>query len=890
MCCINIRKAIYIFAIAAVSMQLFGCGGGGGSGDVEPDPLVYTGNTNAAAITTNNAAVLVNNIVVGSYITGTIGEPAAVSTAPPESIGLVNMAFNLRNKLYMTHKPEASIQQSYSVVTAVDVNETLSCTNGGSMHFSGNLNNDGTGILNIDFDNCREDNDTIDGLVRFQIDEFDMWYLEPTDATMSFSILTIIGPTYSYSASGSLRIELEIASNIEQMTINMVTKDNFTSSMMKQENLVLVLTYDNIFFPTYYSMIQTGRVYDFEHGYVDVTTPEALLYSNTLIEYPDQGGQLLLSGAVDSKIKMIAASIQKVRIEIDAEGNDSFDEYMVYYWTDIGGEIAPNEPPDVSSIVIHPDNPYTTDSLIIDISMVKDPDADPLNYSFTWYKNGVTIAAQTSSTLPDDQYIKGDVINVEVMVSDGALAASITDTVTILNSPPVVNAGTDMNITFADEPQLEGGMSDADNDSLASTWSIISQPFDGNAIFSDNSVLDPFISYTGQDDYMFELSVSDGESTSTDTVNITVDPMPLFNPYVTIDLPSSTESAAIGDVNDDGFNDVVVTTSYAFDPDNDSHIFVLLQDASGNLGSPIKYSVGLLPTQYQIKSTAIADMNNDGKDDVVISYENGVGVMLQNAQGSLNPIAVYTSNHLSFSNTYKVVAADLNGDGLNDIASIDWGSQSEDVDIFLQNNSAILNPPVSYTAPHGGYDDLAYGDVNGDNLNDIVVMSGQGYLTDNLSILIQQSDNTFGAAVTFDLGFDENSNAVGVGDVNGDNLDDVVLAYGGNKPSSNIAIFYQNAGGTLNTPISLLSYDSPGAVEIADINGDGRKDIAVGHPGWHAVGIYLQKPDGMLMGEQRFPFSYSNTNTHRMAVGDINGDGLTDIVEADGVGISILYQ
>ena len=883
---LSIRKAIYIFTIAAISVQLFGCGGS----DVELDPLVYTGNTNAATITTSNAAILVNNIFAGNYIAGTIDGPNAVSVAPLESIGLVNLAFHLRNKFYTAYKLEASIQQNYSVVAAIDVNETLSCTNGGSMYFSGNLNNDGTGILNINFDNCREESDTINGQVSFQIDVFDMGYLEPTDATMSFSRLTIVGPTYSYTSSGSLHIELDIASNIEQMTINMVTKDNFTNSMLNQENLVLVITYDNIFFPTYYSMTLTGRVYDSVHGYVDVTTSEALVYSDTLIEYPDQGGQLLLTGAANSKVKIIAASTQKVRIEIDAEGNDIFDEYRVYYWTDIGGEIAPNEPPDVSSIVIQPDNPYTTDSLTVNISMVKDLDADPLNYSFMWYKNGAAITAQTSITLPADQHIKGDAINVEVTVSDGTLTAIKTDTVTILNSPPVVDAGADTILTFGEEPNLNGIVFDADNDSLAYTWSIVSQPFDGKASLSDPSVLNPIFTYSGQDDYIFELSVSDDESTTADRVNITIDAMPLFNPYITVSVPSRTEAAAIGDVNGDGLNDVVVTTSYDFDPDNDTHLFVLLQDEFGNLGAPTKYFVDLQPTQYQIQSTAIADVNDDSKDDVIISHENGVGVMIQNAQGSLDPITVYASNHLSFTNTYKVLAADFNGDGLNDIASIDWGTQSEDVDIFLQNNSAAFDSPVSYSAPHGGYDDLAYGDVNGDNLNDIVVMSGQGYANDNLSILLQQTDNTFAASVSYDLGWDVNSNAVGVGDVNGDNLDDVVLAYGGNKPSSNIAIFYQNAGGTLDAPISLLAYDSPSTVKITDINGDGRKDIVVGHSGWHAVGIYLQNPDGTLMGEQRFPFTYSTNNPHRMAVGDINGDGQNDIVDASGSGITILYQ
>ena len=869
-------------------LSIIGSGGGGGNG--APEPLIYTGNTNAAVITADNAPILVNNIIGGSNIAGSIEEPSAVTSAPTESNGFVNLVFALDNRLHTALERRSATQKSNSIVAVIQINESVPCTNGGSIHYSGTLNDDGTGPLTMDFDNCREDNETVDGMVNVQINVFDIFYLEPTDATMNFPRLTITGPTYSYTASGSIHLKLQIASNTEHMTINMVSKDNFTNSMMKHENYVLVTTYDNYFSPTFYSMTQTGRVYDSVHGYVDVTTSEALYYSNILNEYPDPGGRLLLIGAADSKAMVIAASTLKVRIEIDAEGNDNFDEHSVYYWTDIGGELAPNEPPDVSTIVIQPDNSYTTDNLSVNTSMVSDPDADPLDYTYVWLKNGMVISDQTSSTLPADQHVKGDVISVDVSVSDGSLTANKTDSVTILNSPPVVNAGSDIALVFGDEPTLGGSAFDADNDSLTYTWSVISQPFDGNATLSDIYILAPVFTYTGQDQYTFELSVNDGESTSTDTVNITIEPMPLFDPYITIAIPSQTEAAVIGDVNNDGRSDVVVTTSYSLDPNNDSSVFVLLQDEFGDLGTPVRYSAGLQPTQYQIKSIGIADLNNDDRDDVTISYENGVGVMLQNEQGTLDPITVYASNHMSFTNTYKIMAADFNGDGLNDIASIDWGTQSEDVDIFLQNNSGTLNSPISYTAPHGGYDDLAYGDVNNDGLNDIVVMSGQGYAIDNISILLQQVDNTFGAAVPYDLGEDINSNAVGVGDVNGDGLDDVVLAYGGNKPSSNIAIFYQNSGGTLDAPISILSYDSPSAVDIIDVNGDGRKDIIIGHSGWLAVGIYLQKPDGTLMGEQRYPSTYSTYNPHRMAVGDIDGDGQNDIVDASGSGITVLYH
>jgi hypothetical protein len=891
----NLKTRLTVFFFALITLTITGCGGGGGGGGGDgdgdggddPDPVLYNGNANATAITSSNAATHVNNIMGLRNFTGLANSSRITQSTPPEHISLIKLSHHLRDRMQTTFEKEPVLQKK---ILAQQVNDKEPCAQGGHTAISGAINNDGTGFLSVDFVNCQENSVTMHGKTDFQIDAFDMAYLLPTDATMSFPRLNIRGSTFNYDATGSMRIESVLYSNIEQMTINMVVKNNASGSTMKVDNWVMTLAYDDIFMPSTFSTTLTGRVFDSVEGYVDVTTPEPLHYSGVFIEYPDMAGQLLLSGAGDLKAKMIVASAQKVRIEADTTGDDTFDQYSVYHWIDIGGAAAPNESPDVSSIVIEPNNPFTTDNLTVNVAMVTDTDADPLSYSYLWRKNGTKITAQTSAILPADQHVKGDIIEVEVTVSDGQLASSNTDTVTIENTLPNIDAGAPVSLIFGDEPTLNGSALDADNDQLSYAWSVLSQPFSGNATFSDMNALSLVFSCSEQGSYSLQLEVDDGQGISTDMVTVTVEPMPLFNPYVAVDVPSYTEATTIGDVNNDGLNDVVLTTSSFSDPDNSARVFVLLQDASGNLSTPINYFAGLQPTHYQINSTAIADMNNDGMNDVIISYENGIGVMLQNVSGTLDPVTIYASNHSSFSNSIKVVVADFNGDGLNDAASIDWGTQSDDVDVYLQNNSGTLNSPVSYPAPHTGYDDLAYGDVNGDGLNDIIVMSGQSN-SGHLSILLQQINNTFGAAVVYDLGKNDSANAVGVGDINGDNLDDVVLAYGGNRGSSYIALYYQNAGGTLDAPIHFPSYDIPGAVEIMDINSDGRKDIIVGHDGWSATSIYIQKPDGTLMGEQRYPFVYSSSNPHRMAVGDINADGQNDIVEANGTaGIAILYH
>lgn len=360
----------------------------------------------------------------------------------------------------------------------------------------------------------------------------------------------------------------------------------------------------------------------------------------------------------------------------------------------------------------------------------------------------------------------------------------------------------------------------------------------------------------------------------------------IFSPYTSIYVGSWPESVAIGDVNSDGRNDVVLATSSYFDEQNDYQIFVFLQEKTGNLSSPVKYSAG------NGESVDIADINDDGKNDVVVTASNAIGVFLQNVNGALDPMIIYPSNHSSHSNTYKVRTGDFNNDGLIDVVSIDWGTQSHNVDVYLQNDNNKLNEPVSYVIKHGGYDDLEVEDVNNDGLTDIIVMSGQSYVYDNIGILLQNSSGTFDSPVYYDTGINRNTSGVAVGDIDDDSLQDIIVTYGGNRPSSFIAAFLQNDSGKLEPCVSYSSYDCPESVEIADVNHDGRNDVIVLHGGWNKMGVYLQGLEGTLNDEMLYQIPYaSHYNPHGLAIGDINGDGSNDIAIADyNHGLVLLYN
>ncbi|MGB7931203.1 MAG: hypothetical protein WCH04_03110, partial [Gammaproteobacteria bacterium] len=399
------------------------------------DALVYCGNTGPAVITADNALELVSD-VIGSGDTGPVLSTASVSgtrndsTAGVPAQGMGKFAQRLARQLFNsalysdantdTSPVVTSQAESPSVQAAsISINETDSCDSG-TLTLKGKLSNEGIGVLNLVFNECLLDGDIFDGGGQLSINAFDIGYLTFTDAVMEFERLSSSGVSGDAVLSGTMRDQLDMASNTETLTLDLVMEDVTASRVFKTEGLVVATVYDNWMYPSSYSETISGRFYDSVYGYVDVVTLQPLAFATMLQAFPDQGGSLQLTGAGDSTIRFTVLSATTASLAVDTDG-DGVAEYANIINTDVinGDTGVPAAPVAAGG----DDQVAGTDTaVLLDSSGSFDPNGDLLSYSWEVISEPVAGAGTfTSPQYPVTEFSGSEpgIYLIKVTASDG---------------------------------------------------------------------------------------------------------------------------------------------------------------------------------------------------------------------------------------------------------------------------------------------------------------------------------------------------------------------------------------------------------------------------------------------------------------------------------------
>ncbi|HVM87612.1 MAG TPA: FG-GAP-like repeat-containing protein [Puia sp.] len=294
--------------------------------------------------------------------------------------------------------------------------------------------------------------------------------------------------------------------------------------------------------------------------------------------------------------------------------------------------------------------------------------------------------------------------------------------------------------------------------------------------------------------------------------------------------------------------------------------------------------------------SSAGDVNGDGYTDVIVgsAAAHSAYVYLGSASGLSSSAATTISVGSGNFGTSVAGAGDVNGDGYGDIIVGEPGTLSGNAYVYLGSSSGLGASPspsitLSGTGPFG-VSVASAGDVDGDGLSDIII--GNAFGTAN--VYSHYSSGAFTVIKTLvGTGTYFGSSVAGAGDVNADGYSDVIVG----NASGNVFVYEGSASGVSTTAAVTLA--EPGAgpnygfsvANAADVNGDGYSDIIVGDNGGH---VYIYEGQSASPGlSSTAATTLTGTGNFGISVsgaGDVNGDGFADVIVGDENGKTFVFN
>ncbi|HXV77871.1 MAG TPA: FG-GAP-like repeat-containing protein, partial [Candidatus Polarisedimenticolaceae bacterium] len=279
-----------------------------------------------------------------------------------------------------------------------------------------------------------------------------------------------------------------------------------------------------------------------------------------------------------------------------------------------------------------------------------------------------------------------------------------------------------------------------------------------------------------------------------------------------------------------------------------------------------------------------------GDDDVQLEFTEAASIVTGAGAGHPSEVKAFggatsveghsLTAYPGFTGGVRVATGDVNGDGVVDLVTGAGEGAGSHVKVFDGRTGAELRSFFAYPGFTGGVY-VAAGDVDGDGYADIITGAGAGG-GPHVKVFSGATGATLQSFFAYTPSF-TGGVRVAAGDVNGDGFADIVTGAGPGG-GSHVKVFDGLTSAEIRSFFAYPGFTGGVYVAAGDVNGDGLDDIVAGAGagGPSHVKVFDGSSGGAL--HSFFAYSPSFTGGVRVAAGDVNGDGFADIVTGAGPG------
>ncbi|WP_162996516.1 FG-GAP-like repeat-containing protein [Mucilaginibacter celer] len=366
-----------------------------------------------------------------------------------------------------------------------------------------------------------------------------------------------------------------------------------------------------------------------------------------------------------------------------------------------------------------------------------------------------------------------------------------------------------------------------------------------------------------------------------------------IDPKVDLQTGYLPKNICMADIDGDGKLDMAIlnTSSNSYSISVYRNIAVKGTIINSSFAARVDIQTGTKPV-----ALALQDMDGDGKPDLVVANQTDNNVTVyhnSSVNGTINAASFsQKANFTTDTAPSGMAIGDVDGDGRPDIVTTNGTVVSVMRNVTTKGTitSNSFATRFDITVPLNG---IILADFDADGKLD---MAGLG--ADGISVLRNQEQftgvidkNTFAAGINFPA--DWNTTTIAAADLNNDTKPELVTVDGFNN-SVSVLVNTTNGNGIDNSAflpkISFTTGKQPNNLAFDDLDGDGRLDIVATNNGDNSISILKNNGNGTAVsftGKLDLPVAQFAGN---VALGDIDGDGRTDIVVTNNISIVSLFR